>query len=89
MPIHHKKYIHLTHQIARESAEKGFDAFGALLVLDDEIKATSIDKCIAYSDPTAHAELVLISEYCRENKLIDLEGYTLYTHALVRRCCKV
>jgi len=48
-----KKYIRLTHKLARESAEKGFDAFGALLVLDDEIKATSIDKCIAYSDPTA------------------------------------
>lgn len=80
MPTQDKKYIRLTHQLARESAKKGFDAFGALLVLDDEIKATSIDKCIAYSDPTAHAELVLISEYCRENKLIDLEGYTLYTH---------
>ena len=80
MPAPDGKYIRITHQLARQSAEKGFDAFGALLVLNDEIKATSIDKCIAYCDPTAHAELVLISEYCREHQLIDLEGYTLYTH---------
>jgi len=80
MSTYDEKYICTVPQIARQSAEKGFDAFGAILVKDDEIRASSIDKCIAYSDPTAHAELVLISEYCRENKRIDLEGYTLYTH---------
>ncbi|MEL7120944.1 MAG: nucleoside deaminase, partial [Bacteroidota bacterium] len=42
------------------------------------VVATSMDKCIDYSDPTAHAELILISEYCRKNKLISLEGYSMY-----------
>jgi len=80
MFLRDEKYIRTVHQIARQSAEKGFDAFGAILVKDDEIRASSIDKCIAYSDPTAHAELVLISEYCRKNKRIVLEGYTLYAN---------
>lgn len=71
-------FIKKVNEIARSAAEKGFDPFGALLVKDQEIVATSLDKCILYSDPTAHAELILISEFCRANKLISLEPYTLY-----------
>jgi len=70
--------MRLTYQVARQSAKSGFDPFGAILVKDNRVVATSIDKCIQYSDPTSHAELVLISEYCRENQLISLEGYTMY-----------
>ena len=67
-------------QMALSSVSKGFDPFAAALVLNNKIVATSRDQCIVYSDPTAHAELVLISEYCRANKLISLEGYSLYTN---------
>ncbi len=73
-----EKYIREANRLAIKSAEKGFDPFGALLVKDEIIVANSIDKCIEYSDPTAHAELIVISEYCRKEKLISLEGYTLY-----------
>lgn len=71
-------FIRQTYTIALHSAKNGFDPFGALLVKGGKVVATSIDKCIQYSDPTAHAELVLISEYCRKNQLISLEGYTIY-----------
>lgn len=71
-------YIREVNAIARRSAENGFDPFGAILVNDNQVVASSMDKCIQYSDPTAHAELVLISEYCRTHHLISLEGYTLY-----------
>lgn len=71
-------FIRRTYQLALQSAQKGFDPFGALLIKDDKIVAESKDKCIQYSDPTAHAELILISEFCRKNELISLEGYTLY-----------
>ncbi|MEM7102737.1 MAG: nucleoside deaminase [Bacteroidota bacterium] len=76
--IEDERFIRETHRLAILSAESGFDPFGAVLVKDGEVVASSIDKCIAYSDPTAHAELILISEYCRENKRISLEGFTLY-----------
>jgi tRNA(Arg) A34 adenosine deaminase TadA len=36
---------------------------------------------LSYSDPTAHAELVVISEYCRQQRILDLDGYTLYSSA--------
>ncbi|OJJ21112.1 hypothetical protein BKI52_11120 [marine bacterium AO1-C] len=71
-------FIRKTYEIAQTSAEQGFDPFGAILVKNQQIVATSGDKCIQYADPTAHAELVLISEYCRAHELISLEGYTLY-----------
>ena len=73
-----EKFIRTVNQIAMDAAKQGFDPFGALLVKEGQQKSSSIDKCIKYSDPTAHAELILISEYCRDQQLIDLEGYTLY-----------
>lgn len=73
-----KIFIRQTFELALASAKAGFDPFGALLVKDDLVKASTADKCIQYADPTAHAELVLISEYCRKEKRISLEGHTLY-----------
>ena len=73
-----QKYIRMVNNLAKSSAEQGFDPFGALLVYGQEIKFSSQDKCIEYSDPIAHAELITISEYCRANELISLDGYTLY-----------
>ena len=68
----------MVNQLALASAEQGFDPFGALLVGEGQVLASSMDKCIQYSDPTAHAELVVISEYCRGQQLISLEDCTLY-----------
>ena len=71
----------MTFSLARENAKIGLDPFGALLVFGGKVKATSADQSVRYSDPTAHAELALISEYCRQHKLMDLKGYTLYSSA--------
>lgn len=74
----HQKFIRQVNQLAWSSAEAGFDPFAAILVKNEEVLAISKDRCIIYSDPTAHAELVVISEYCRREKLISLEGVSLY-----------
>ena len=71
-------FIKSTYELAKKSAEQGFDPFAALLVKDGKIMSSSIDRCIQYSDPCAHAELSVISAYCRENQLISLKDYTLY-----------
>jgi len=71
-------HIRFVNDLAFQSAAKGFDPFASILVKDSSIQAQLSDKCIEYSDPTAHAELALISEYCRKNKLISLENYTMY-----------
>ncbi len=72
-----EKFMRFAFQIVENTIQKGFDHFRAILVKEGKIASASTDKCIAYSHPTSHAELVLISEFCRKNKLIDLEGYIL------------
>jgi len=72
------RFIRMANRLAIQSGQQGFDAFSALLVFDGKIVATSADQCIFYSDPTAHAELTVISEYCRKMKKISLSGYTMY-----------
>lgn len=76
--MNHEKFIRQTYELAKTSAERGFDPFAALLVRDGQIEATTSDHCIMLADPTAHAELHLISTFCRQEKRIHLEGYTLY-----------
>ena len=73
-------FLRLTFELAWKSASEGMDPFAAILTKDGEIVASSADKCILYSDPTAHAELVVISEFCRLEKRISLEEYTLYAN---------
>jgi tRNA(Arg) A34 adenosine deaminase TadA len=43
------------------------------------VVAQAGDQCRARTDPTAHAELHLISSYCQTTKTVSLDGYTLYS----------
>ncbi len=74
-------FIKQVMDLARQAAEQNIDPFAALLVKDGQLLASSLNQCVALSDPTAHAEMAVISEYCRENGLISLEGYTIYCSA--------
>jgi tRNA(Arg) A34 adenosine deaminase TadA/GNAT superfamily N-acetyltransferase len=69
--------VRQVNQLANESAKQGNDPFAALLVKDGKVVASSMDLSVQKSDPTAHAELNLIRQFCQENNLITLEGYTL------------
>jgi tRNA(Arg) A34 adenosine deaminase TadA len=66
-------------QLAREARANGERPFGAVLVQDGQLVAQAGDQCRALSDPTAHAELRLISTYCQASGKISLEGHTLYS----------
>ena len=77
-PTLDEAFIRKVNLLARKNALQDFDPFAALLVKDREVVYQTADKSIVYSDPTAHAELVAISEYCREKGLIELKGYSLY-----------
>jgi tRNA(adenine34) deaminase len=61
---------------ARQGAEY---PFGAILVVNQQLVHQATDHCMSYADPTAHAELLAISEYCRKQRIFDLDGYTLYS----------
>jgi guanine deaminase len=67
--------------LAYQARQAGERPFGAILVRNDEVIAKAQDQCCLLNDPTAHAELRLISSYCHENKRFDLTGITIYSCA--------
>lgn len=74
-----EKYIRKCLELAKNAQGKGNEPFGAILVKDDEVVLTSENGIFTYSDPTHHAELALIREYCQTHKTMDLSDLTLYT----------
>lgn len=66
---------------SKNSRKNGGEPFGAILVKDNKIVGRSGDFCVKESNPTRHAELSLISDYCEKNNKFDLEDYVLYSSA--------
>jgi tRNA(adenine34) deaminase len=66
-------------KISKVAREAGEYPFGAVLVLENQIVFEAIDRCLGLTDPTAHAERLAISKYCRLNNTLDLENFTLYS----------
>ncbi|WP_338762204.1 nucleoside deaminase [Bernardetia sp. ABR2-2B] len=66
---------------ALEEAKKGKTLYGAVLVENksNEIVARAFNTVKQDSDVSAHAELNLIRDFCKENKITNLENYTLVT----------
>lgn len=64
---------------ALKSRKQGNEPFGAILVKSSEIVKTGENKIHSDSDPTYHAEIGLLRDFCRENNISDLSEYTLYT----------
>lgn len=65
--------------LAEKAISGGERPFAALLSLNDKVVRTSIDRVFKDSDPTAHAETVVIREHCRHSGALHLRGHVLYT----------
>ena len=72
-------FLRMAISLARQARDSGADPFGAVLVRDGVVVHQGQDLSLERSDPTAHAELSAISEFCRRENVISLEGYTLYS----------
>jgi tRNA(Arg) A34 adenosine deaminase TadA len=66
-------------ELARAARDSGEDPFGAVLALGGRIVHEGGDQTITHADPTAHAELTVVSECCRKLGTVSLAGYTLYS----------
>lgn len=69
-------------RVALAEASVAFDndevPVGAAVVIDDVVVATGNNRCIADSDPSAHAEIVALRAACAAEKNYRLSGATLY-----------
>ncbi len=71
--------LRLAIALAHRARQQGADPFGAVLAAEETVVHQAYDRSVEVSDPTFHAELGVISEYCRSQGRFSLEGYSLYT----------
>jgi tRNA(Arg) A34 adenosine deaminase TadA len=80
-----QEFMQVAIDLAKRAVAKGNEPFGAVLVKDEEIVMTGMNRIHSENDPTHHAELGLIREFCKTNRIEDLSDYTLYTSC--EPCC--
>ncbi|WP_086329434.1 nucleoside deaminase [Candidatus Enterococcus mansonii] len=79
------KFMKQALKLAKDAAKKGNEPFGAILVKDNQVVLTGENQIHTESDPTYHAELGIIRDFCSHQKITDLSEYTLYTSC--EPCC--
>jgi len=80
----HEPFMRAAIDAARRGLLAGEPPVGACLVRDGDIIATSNNGVISDLDATAHAEIRVIREACRQQRALSLAGCTLY--ATVEPC---
>lgn len=83
--LNENKFMKRALEIAENSKQKGNEPFGAILVKDGQIIKEGSNQIRTNTDPTNHAELGLIRDFCQESGITDLSDYTLYTSC--EPCC--
>lgn len=74
-----EKYMKLAIQLAVENVENGGGPFGAVIVKDNEIVATGVNRVTPNNDPTAHAEVQAIRAACQKLNTFQLDGCEIYS----------
>ena len=75
----HESFIRQCIVLAEEAAAAGNEPFGAVLVVDGVVRLTARNSVRTDSDPTRHAELVLVSDACRRLDAGTLARATVYS----------
>jgi guanine deaminase len=74
-----KKLMQQAISVALENIDLGGGPFGAVIIKDGEIIASSGNQVTQLNDPTAHAEILAIREAAKKLNTWDLSGCTLFT----------
>lgn len=65
--------------LAVENVKNGGGPFGAVIVRDNTVVATGVNRVTANNDPTAHAEVSAIRAACSMLGTFNLSGCVIYT----------
>lgn len=74
-----KDFMRKAIALSIENVKNGGGPFGAVIVKDNEIIATGVNRVTANHDPTAHAEVSAIRAACEKLQTFDLSGCEIYT----------
>ena len=75
----HEPFIRQCIALSEQAVSHGDEPFGALLVVGGAIRLTAQNRVVTESDPSRHAELVLVSKACRQLDAATVAAATLYT----------
>lgn len=76
--MNHQTYIDQSVQLAIKNVKQGGKPFGAVIVKNDTLIATGINKAVQTGDLTSHAEIEAIRKAGEAGKSDMLDGATLY-----------
>ena len=77
-----EKYMRIAIEEAMIARKEGENPFGAVLLdSNNNFCCKAHSQSIRLSDPTAHAEVLAIRNYCEERDLVYLKDYTLICSA--------
>lgn len=74
-----EKWLQQAVDLATSNVAAGGGPFGAIVVKDDVVVSTGVNRVTRDLDPTAHAEVVAIRSACAALGVFALHGCTLYT----------
>ncbi len=77
--MYDKKFMLEAIRVANENIENQGGPFGAVIVKDGKIIATSGNSVTMDNDPTAHAEVNTIRKACKRLGTFNLEGCEIYS----------
>jgi tRNA(Arg) A34 adenosine deaminase TadA len=76
----HEKFMRIAIELSEQNVNKSEGGpFGAVIVKDGVIVASSANKVVQQNDPTAHAEVSAIRLACQQLGTHNLEGCVIYT----------
>jgi len=76
-----ERYIKMALEEAEKAGEKGEVPVGAILLKGDQILARNHNRCIELSDPTAHAEILVLRKGGEILRNYRLNGTVMYVTA--------
>ena len=74
-----KVFMQMAIDLAIENIKNGGGPFGAVIVKDNEVVATGVNRVTATNDPTAHAEVSAIRAACQKLGTFILSGCEIYS----------
>lgn len=72
-------FMKLAITLSIENVKNGGGPFGAVIVKDNQVIATGVNRVTSNHDPTAHAEVSAIRSACALLRTFDLSGCDIYT----------
>ncbi|MBB5022057.1 deaminase [Desulfurispira natronophila] len=78
MSENQRRFMQQAIELAHQSVDEGGGPFGAVVVRNDEVVGTGVNRVTTQNDPTAHAEVMAIRNACQQLQSFHLGDCDIY-----------